>query len=341
MILNDFNYILPKELIAQKPASKKGLSKLLICEKKKIVNFENLKSFIKKNDVLIINDTKVKPTVINAKLNGKSIKITLLENVNDYFWKSFIKPGRKAKIGDVIKLNNNFNLVVKEKKNAFVYLKVNKGIEAVNSYLKKYGSLPLPPYIKTSFSRKENEKNYQTVFAKKLGAVASPTAGLHFNEKLIESLKESHISIINITLHIGEGTFLPLKENKVKLNKLHKEKGFISKKSALEINNAINNGKTIVAVGTTVMRLLEACYNKYGEIRYFNEETDLFIYPGFKFNIVDKLLTNFHLPKSSLFILVSAFAGKNYMMKLYEFAIKKKLRFFSYGDAMLVKRNDF
>ena len=229
----------------------------------------------------------------------------------------------------------------KKKSSVIVEVQFNYKYEKVLKYLNKYGDLPLPPYIKAKSERELDEKYYQTVFAENSGAVASPTAGLHFSESLIEQFKNRKIETIFTTLHVGAGTFLPLKKEKVIKNMLHKERGIISVEAAKKINKAISSKKRIVAVGTTVVRLLEACFDKYGNIRDFNEDTNLFIYPGFKFNVINKLITNFHLPKSSLLILVSAFHGKNKIREVYKFAVKNDMRFFSFGDAMLLDKNEF
>jgi S-adenosylmethionine:tRNA ribosyltransferase-isomerase len=338
MHLDDFNYILPKELVAQSPADKTAQSKLLLSDNKKIIAFKSLVDNLTDKDILVFNDTKVMPVVIKGSLNNKEIKVTLLESLGSCKWKAFIKPAKKVNLGDVIEFRDGLNLRVNKKENAIADIKFSLNKKELLSYLDKYGNLPLPPYIKSQPNRSLDEKNYQTIFSKNYGAVASPTAGLHFKSDLLKDLKKRNINFVNITLHIGLGTFLPLNQEVIKKNILHREKGIISSAAAFKINKAINEGKNIVAVGTTVMRLLEACQKKYGKIKKFNEYTDIFIYPGFKFNVVDKLLTNFHLPKSSLLILVSAFAGKNKIFELYNFAIKNKMRFFSFGDAMLIKK---
>ena len=338
MHLDDFNYFLPKELIAQSPADKIAQSKLLLSDNKKIIAFKSLVDSLSDKDLLVFNDTKVMPVVIKGSLNNKEIKVTLLESLGSYKWKAFLKPAKKVNQGDVIDFRDGLSLRVNKKENSIADIQFSLNKKELLSYLDKYGNLPLPPYIKSKPNRSLDEQNYQTIFSKNYGAVACPTAGLHFKLDLLKDLKKRNINFVNITLHVGLGTFLPLNEEVIKNNILHREKGIISNTAAFKINKAIDEGKNIVAVGTTVMRLLEACYKKYGKVKKFNEYTDIFIYPGFKFNVVDKLLTNFHLPKSSLLILVSAFAGKNKILELYNFAIKNKMRFFSFGDAMLIKK---
>ena len=340
MYLEDFNYSLPKDLIAKRPANRRE-SKILICNKKKIINFQNIFNELDKDDVLIFNNTKVLPSVIEGVCNGNEVKFTLLKNSQTYLWKVFIKPAKKVKLNEVINFKNGLSCKLIKKDSVIVEVRFNQKYEAVISYLNKFGNLPLPPYIKSHSNRELDEKYYQTVFAKNAGAVASPTAGLHFNENLMQDLKKKNIEIIFTTLHIGVGTFLPLKNENIKKNTLHKERGIISSEAAKKINIAISEKKRIVAVGTTVVRLLEACYSKYKTIKNFNEDIDLFIYPGYKFKVIDKLITNFHLPKSSLLILVSSFSTKNKIKEYYDFAIENNMKFFSFGDAMLLDKYEF
>ena len=340
MYLEDFNYSLPKNLIAKRPTDRRE-SKILICSKKKIINFKNIFNELDKDDVLIFNNTKVLPSVIEGVCNGNEVKFTLLKNFQTYFWKVFIKPLKKVKLNEVINFKNGLSCKLIKKDSVIVEVRFNQKYEAVISYLNKFGNLPLPPYIKSHSNRELDEKYYQTVFAKNAGAVASPTAGLHFNKNLMKYLKKKNIETVFTTLHIGAGTFLPLKNENIKKNTLHKERGIISSEAAKKINIAISKKKRIVAVGTTVVRLLEACYSKYKTIKNFNEDIDLFIYPGYKFKVIDKLITNFHLPKSSLLILVSSFSTKNKIKEYYDFAIENNMKFFSFGDAMLLDKYEF
>ena len=340
MYLEDFNYSLPKDLIAKRPTNRRE-SKILICNKKKIINFQNIFNELDKDDILIFNNTKVLPSVIEGVCNGNEVKFTLLKNFQTYFWKVFIKPLKKVKLNEVINFKNGLSCKLIKKDSVIVEVRFNQKYEAVISYLNKFGNLPLPPYIKSHSNRELDEKYYQTVFAKNAGAVASPTAGLHFNKNLMQDFKKKNIEIIFTTLHVGAGTFLPLKNDNIKKNTLHKERGIISSEAAKKINIAISKKKRIVAVGTTVVRLLEACYSKYKTIKNFNEDIDLFIYPGYKFKVIDKLITNFHLPKSSLLILVSSFSTKNKIKEYYDFAIKSNMKFFSFGDAMLLDKYEF
>jgi len=340
MYLEDFNYSLPKNLIAKRPTDRRE-SKILICSKKKIINFKNIFNELDKDDVLIFNNTKVLPSVLEGVCNDNEVKFTLLKNSQTYFWKVFIKPAKKVRLNEVINFKNGLSCKLIKKDSVVAEVRFNQKYEAVISYLNKFGNLPLPPYIKSHSNRELDEKYYQTVFAKNAGAVASPTAGLHFNKNLMQDFKKKKIETIFTTLHVGVGTFLPLKNENIKKNTLHKERGVISSEAAKKINIAISKKKRIVAVGTTVVRLLEACYSKYKTIKNFNEDIDLFIYPGYKFKVIDKLITNFHLPKSSLLILVSSFSTKNKIKEYYEFAIESNMKFFSFGDAMLLDKYEF
>ena len=242
MYLEDFNYSLPKNLIAKRPTDRRE-SKILICSKKKIISFKNLLNELDKDDVLIFNNTKVLPSVITGLCNGKEIKLTLLNNFQTYFWKVFIKPAKKVKVNEVINFKNDLYCNLIKKDSVIAEVRFNRKYETVIRYLNKLGNLPLPPYIKTHSNRDIDEKYYQTVFAKNAGAVASPTAGLHFNKTLMQDLKRKNIETVFTTLHVGAGTFLPLKNENIKKNTLHKERGVISNEAAKKINIAISKKK--------------------------------------------------------------------------------------------------
>ena len=242
MLLEDFNYSLPKKLIAKRPTDRRE-SKILICSKKKIINFKNIFNELDKDDVLIFNNTKVLPSVIEGVCNGNGVTFTLLKNFQTYFWKVFIKPAKKVRLNEVINFKNGLSCKLIKKDSVIVEVRFNQKYEAVISYLNKFGNLPLPPYIKSHPNRKLDEKYYQTVFAKNAGAVASPTAGLHFNKNLMQNFKKRNIDTIFTTLHVGAGTFLPLKNENIKKNTLHKERGFISSEAAKKINIAISEKK--------------------------------------------------------------------------------------------------
>ena len=338
MDLNDFNYELPKELIAQKPSKPRSSSRIFVAEKNLISSFNKLHEFLDSNDVLVINNTKVIPAVLLGIINKKKIKITLHTKIFSNIWIAFAKPAKYAQPGATIHFEEKLSAKVVKKSKSHVELFFNFSQKKFYDFLESFGSLPIPPYIKSVNSKEQNEKNYQSIFSRRLGAFASPTASLHFDDILLKNIKKKNIEIIEVTLHVGAGTFLPLQNQTVEMNILHKEQAYISKKNAHKIYDAMKKKKNIVAVGTTVLRLLEDCYSKYSKIKYYNQETDIFIYPGFEFKVVDKLITNFHLPKSSLLLLVSAFAGKKNIMRYYNYAIKNKMKFFSYGDGMIINR---
>jgi S-adenosylmethionine:tRNA ribosyltransferase-isomerase len=245
MNLNDFNYELPKELIAHKPACPRSASKIFIAEKKKISYFFKLYEYLDSNDVLIINNTKVIPAIIYGKINNKTIKITLHTKTSKNSWIAFAKPAKLLKVGDVISFSDTLLANVLVKKKAHVELLFNMKQKDFLNFLYNFGELPIPPYIKSINTKKQNEKNYQSIFSKNIGAFASPTASLHFDDLLLTNLKKKNIDIIEVTLHVGAGTFLPLENEVIEMNKLHKEKGYISNQNALKINNSIKKKKIL------------------------------------------------------------------------------------------------
>ena len=340
MNIEEFDYDLPRSLIAQKPVHPKSSSKLLLTRNNKIVNFSELPNKLTDEHFLVFNDTKVLPAILEGNVSKSKVIITLHTKNNKGLWTAFAKPSKKINENDIIEFDNQLNAKVFSKNKRGLVLKFNIEHNQLIAYLIENGTLPIPPYIKTRSTKKKLAKYYQTIFAKNLGSFACPTAGLHFDKATLDHLKRKEIDTVNVTLHVGAGTFLPLEFSSIEKNILHKEKGIISKSAAKKINRAIQEGKKIVAVGTTVTRLLEDCYLKHRKIVAFKEDINLFIKPGFKFNVVDQLITNFHLPKSSLLILVSAFAGKENILKYYKIAIKNNMRFFSYGDAMLLIKNE-
>mgnify|MGYP001199226896 FL=1 len=344
MLLSDLDFKIPDDLIATRPAKPRDESKLVIVENNfKTVKFKQIINIIRPNDAIVFNDTKV----INSFLNGfiKTRKISI--NLNKIFdqkkeiWSVFIKSNKKPKINDKIIFDNElFALIVDEifdKNYQFFLIKFNLKSHDLKKKLNNFGKIPLPPYIKKKRSIDENDfQDYQTVFAEKDGAVASPTASLHFTKKLIKDLKIKQVNLINITLHVNGGTFLPIKTKNIEDHKMHSELGEITEDSAKRINKVKENGGRIIAVGTTVLRILESSKNPNGRILPFKGETNIFLKPGCLINTVDGIITNFHTPKSSLLLLVFALLGKEKTMKLYNYAIKNRLRFFSYGDACLI-----
>ncbi len=345
--INNFDFILPENLISHKPLENRELAKLLYVNGSKLEDhkIKDIINFIDEKDLLIFNNTKVIPARLigNKKLNdgilGAIINITLHYRIDCKTWLSFIKNSKRLKIGDEIIFSDTFKCSVIDKLETGE-VKLFFDYENLFELLEKFGFMPLPPYIKRDNINDEDDKrNYQSIFAKHEGAVASPTASLHFNNDVISKLKNKGINFAFVTLHVGAGTFLPVKVDNILEHKMHKEFGSISQDSIDLINKIKINGGKIIAVGTTSLRVLEyVAKENNGILVPFEGEIDLFVYPSFKFNIVDKLITNFHLPKSTLFMLVSAFSGTEIMKQAYKHAIEKKYRFFSYGDACLLEK---
>ncbi len=339
--ISTYNYELDESLIAQKPLLKRDYSRLLILDKKtgkiKHEKFFNIYRYLNKGDCLVINNTRVLPVRIFGKKRGTgaNIEILFLEFIKEKIAEVMMKNSRRIKENDFIEFPGKLSAQVMKKRGKIVELKFNMDKKNFFKILKKYGVMPLPPYIKEEKTADFHKKTYQTVYSKKEGAKAAPTAGLHFTDRLIKKLKEKGIKIVEITLHTGLGTFEPILTQDIRQHKMHYEYFEISKKAALIINRAVKNKKNIIAVGTTSLRTLEHCV-KNGKILPLKGKTDLYIYPGYKFKIVNKLITNFHLPETTLFILVCAFAGIEKIKNAYRQAIEEKYRFFSYGDAMMI-----
>ena len=345
MKLSDFDYKLDENLIAQMPSQKRDNSRLMhlirsshIIEHK---HFYDIVDLLTENDFLVLNNTKVIPARIYGKKNtGASIEIFLLKEVESKIWEVLLKPAKRVKIGDTINCGEKLfaTLLEKDDETCKMKLQYNGNIFEV---LDEIGQMPLPPYIERKMSsddlKKLDYERYQTVFAKNKGSVAAPTAGLHFTKEILQKLKNKGVGVAELTLTVGLGTFRPVKCENILEHKMHSEEFSISKEAANAIKRAKTEGKKIVAVGTTSVRTLETAMQKYGEIKECHDFSELFIYPGYEFKIVDKILTNFHLPKSTLLMLVSAFAGKDFVFNAYQEAINEKYRFFSYGDCMLIE----
>ena len=344
MDISQFDYELSDDLIAQKPTNPRDNSRLLNCinETPEDLKFKDLCKILNPGDVLVINNTKVIPSRLSGKKDTVNIQVTLHLKVKRNMWRAFIKPGRKCKVGECITFKNNLNAKLIEKfVEGDVLLEFNKGDQSLLKELDQQGEMPLPPYIKREIKSDNDKKNYQTIFADQDGAVAAPTAGLHFTENLIKKLKTKGVLFAPITLHVGAGTFLPVKVNNILDHKMHKEWGSVSVITSNIINKAIANNKRIISVGTTSLRILETIAKiNNGKIKPWSGYTDLFITPGFKFEIVNLLITNFHLPKSTLLMLVSAFHGQENIFKKYQHAIEQKYRFFSYGDCCIFSRDN-
>ena len=341
MNLHEFYYELPKELIAQDPLEDRTASRLLVLDKNtgqmEHDYFRNILSYLKPGDCLVINNTKVIPArLIGAKNNtGAKVELLLLTRMDNDRWEALVKPGKKARPGDVIVFGNGelkaeVEEIIDDGKR-IVHL-IYKGI--FEEVLDSLGEMPLPPYITHQL---KDKNRYQTVYAKHRGSAAAPTAGLHFTDELLEKIKKNNIEVASITLHVGLGTFRPVKVENILEHKMHSEYFWIDKEEADKINKTKEKGGRVIAVGTTSCRTLESCTDEFGIVHPKSGWTDIFIYPGYKFKLVDALITNFHLPKSTLIMLVSALAGKDNILKAYKMAVKMQYRFFSFGDAMFIK----
>ncbi len=343
---SDFDFHLPAELIANQPAKPRDSSRLLVWKNGQITDkkVSDLAEFFAKGDVLVLNDTKV----IKAKLIGKRDEAKVEINLHRFrqngsqgnIWQVFAKPAKRLKIGDkFIIADDFFAQVLNKNEDGIVDLQFNVVGEKFFAMLEKYGQMPLPPYIKKPEVKEESDdQNYQTIYSKNAGAVAAPTAGLHFTEELFEKLNAKGVQKVFTTLNVGAGTFLPVKSEFVKDHKMHSEYFSIGEAACKTINQAKKNGKKIIAVGTTSLRVLESASDENGDLQPQTRETDIFIYPPHSFKIVDILMTNFHLPKSTLFMLVSAFIGSNNANEVYAHAISNKYRFYSFGDTTLLFR---
>lgn len=343
MKTDDFDYYLPEELIAQTPLNVRDSSKLLVLDKvsgrtydKK---FSDIIDYLNPGDTLVVNDTKVIPArIIGVKEEtGAVIELLLLKNLNDNMWESLTKPAKRVKVGTIICFGDGLlkaKCIEEKEEGIRIFELIYDGI--LYEILDKLGTMPLPPYI---HEKLDDQSRYQTVYAKNMGSAAAPTAGLHFTDELMKKIIDKGVNITSVTLHVGLGTFRPVNVENVKNHKMHSEYFEISQETADLINNTKKHNKKIVVVGTTSVRVLETVMNRYGELKESIGFTDIFIYPGYKFKIVDNLITNFHLPKSTLIMLVSALASKPYIMNAYNHAVDNKYRFFSFGDAMFITNN--
>ena len=344
MDISLFDYELDSSLIAQKPNFPRDQSRLLSCLNNDFqdLRFKDLPTLLNSGDVLVINNTEVIPSRLFGKRDQVNIEVTLHLNVENNLWRAFLKPGRKCRVNDELIFQNNLKANVIEKFEAGdVLLDFNCHKENLLAEIKNQGEMPLPPYIKRHERSIDDVKDYQTIFAAHKGAVAAPTAGLHFTDSVIKNLENKGVQFAPITLHVGAGTFLPVKSDNILEHKMHEEWCSLNQKSSYLINNAIQNNKRIISVGTTCLRVLETIAKKNnGKIIPWSGFTDLFITPGFRFNVVDILITNFHLPKSTLLMLISAFHGRKRVFKSYEYAIRQKYRFFSYGDSCIFSKEN-
>jgi len=338
MRLLDFDYNLPEELIAQYPLKERDGSRMMLLERatKKAYEkkFKDIIDYLKEGDTLVLNNAKV----INARLLGKKetgakIELFLLENLGGNAFKTLTKPSKRLKEGSRVIFQENISATVLENADFGKIVKFEG--ENVEEKLKAIGQVPLPPYIKR-YPEELDKERYQTVYAKSNGATASPTAGLHFTEDFLSKIKDKGINVAYVTLDVSYGTFAPVLEEEIEKHKMHKECFKLSEEAVSVINMTKARGNKVIAVGTTATRVLEACAEENNTVVSKEGSTDLFIYPGYKFKVVDMLLTNFHLPKSTLLMLIGAFAGREFALEAYQKAIESKFRFFSYGDCMLI-----
>lgn len=350
----DFNYVLPPELIAQSPATERDRSRLLMLDRKtnrlSHWSFSDLLNFLREGDVLVLNDSRVIPARlrgVNAKSGGQFEILLLEENARNDWW-VMMKPGKRGRIGTEIRILNlkkeaiGISAFVREI-NGEGHRRVEfAGVENILDELEALGEIPLPPYIEREKPRADDYNSYQTVYARSAGSVAAPTAGLHFTEELLNKIKDRGVKICHVTLHVGLGTFAPVKADSLSEHVMHEERFDVSQETAAEINQAKKEKRRVVAVGTTTVRVLESVERNSAGIKSGSGKTRIFIYPPYEFKVVDALVTNFHLPFSTLLMLVSAFAspgdlrGREMILSAYEEAVRERYRFFSYGDAMVI-----
>lgn len=339
MKVSDFNYDLPEELIAQIPIAKRDESRLMVLNRKtKTIEhktFKDIIQYLEPGDCLVRNNTKVIPArIYGKKETGAKVEFLLLKNIEQDIWECIVRPGNKLHVGTKVVFGDGILIAeileVMEggtRKVKFHY----QGI--FNEILDKIGLMPLPPYIHEELKERDR---YQTVYAKYNGSAAAPTAGLHFTPELLQQIEKKGVKIANVTLHVGIGTFRPVKEETVEAHEMHSEHYYIKQEDVDKINETKKMGKRVIAVGTTSCRVLETIADEKGMVKVAEGDTQIFIYPGYKFKCLDALITNFHLPQSTLLMLVSALAEKDFIMKAYEEAVKEKYRFFSFGDAMFI-----
>lgn len=354
MLLSEYDYNLPEELIAQMPADKRENSKMMVLNRKdKTIShkhFYDIVDLLEENTLLVMNNTKVLPArLIGHKDTGAKIEVFLLKQTElekskpgECYWDVLIKPSKRVKPDTIIKISNDLSVkaIKRLEDNGEWLVELIYNGNNVLDVLHKNGQIPLPPYIERKIPNDDLKKldfeRYQTVYAKDEGSVAAPTAGLHFTKEILKKLEDKGVELAYVTLNVGLGTFRPVQCENVLEHKMHSETFEISEQAAEQINRAKKEGRKIVAVGTTTVRTLETAFQKFGCIKPCHDHSELFIYPPFEFKVIDNLITNFHLPKSTLLMLVSALAGKDFIFEAYEEAIKNKYRFFSYGDCMYI-----
>ena len=340
MKVSDFNYNLPKELIAQVPIKNRDQSRLMVLDRKnKTIEhkiFKDIIDYLQPGDCLVRNNTKVIPARLYGvkEETGANVEFLLLKRIDGDIWEVMVKPGKKLMPGVRVEFGNGLLKAEVLEKLEGGNRKVNFEYNGIfNEILNEIGLMPLPPYIHEKLKEKDR---YQTVYAKYEGSAAAPTAGLHFTDELFEKLKEKGVEVANVTLHVGIGTFRPVKVENIEEHDMHSEHFYIKAEDAEKINKAKREGHRVIAVGTTSCRVLESVADDNGYVKEVEGDTNIFIYPGYKFKCLDALITNFHLPESTLIMLVSALAGKDFIMQAYGEAVKEQYKFFSFGDAMFI-----
>ncbi|WP_099468298.1 tRNA preQ1(34) S-adenosylmethionine ribosyltransferase-isomerase QueA [Konateibacter massiliensis] len=341
MKLSDFNFDLPEELIAQDPLEDRSSSRLLILDKEtgNIEHhiFKEIVNELNEGDCIVINDTKVIPArLIGSRVGTQAkIEVLLLKRKADNIWETLVKPGKKAKVGTRISFGDGLLIGevvdIVEEGNRLIRFEYEGIFEEI---LDRLGEMPLPPYITHEL---KDKNRYQTVYAKNEGSAAAPTAGLHFTEELLKAIEDKGVEIARVTLHVGLGTFRPVKVDNILEHHMHSEFFLIEEKEANKINEAKKRGSRVISVGTTSCRTLESAVDENGLVKASSGWTEIFIYPGYEFKVIDGLITNFHLPESTLLMLVSALAGKEHILNAYETAVRERYRFFSFGDAMFIR----
>ncbi len=340
LLKSDYYYDLPEELIAQDPLLKRSDSRLMVLNKEtgetSHHHFYDIKSFLKPGDCLVLNNTKVIPARLmgTRKDTGAVIEVLLLKRRDTYTWETLVKPGKKAKIGQIIEFGNGLLTAevigIEDEGNRIIKFSFDGIFEEI---LDKLGEMPLPPYITHKL---EDKNRYQTVYAKYEGSAAAPTAGLHFTNELLEEIRAMGVKTVFVTLHVGLGTFRPVKEDNILNHHMHSEFYQVTKEAADEINATKESGGRVICVGTTSCRTIESASDEKGVVHAGSDNTEIFIYPRYKFKVLDCLITNFHLPESTLIMLVSALAGRENVLNAYKEAVEEKYRFFSFGDAMFI-----
>jgi S-adenosylmethionine:tRNA ribosyltransferase-isomerase len=335
---SDFYYYLPESQIAQTPAEPRDSSRLLVYNREKDqvehVIFHDVVNYLKAGDVLVVNNTKVLPARLYAHTpNGGVVEVLLLKRIDKDTWEVLVKPGKKCKIGKTFNIGDKLSFTVTDITDSGERIVKFSYDGVFEEILDEVGSMPLPPYIKEKLKDKDR---YQTVYAKTEGSAAAPTAGLHFTPQLLQKIKDMGVEVVEVLLHVGLGTFRPVKEDIITDHKMHSEYYEVSEKAASVVNKAKSEGRRIIAVGTTSVRTLESATDESGVLHSGSGNTQIFIYPPYKFKCVDALITNFHLPESTLIMLVAALVGREKILSLYDLAVREKYRFFSFGDAMFI-----